>query len=91
VRRTKSNTSVTIMPNPARDHVSMLFFAEKESEVTIRLIDNSGKPVMLQKQKVMKGNNTLQLHNLDKYNNGIYSLQLFVNGEVVTQKLVLLK
>jgi len=91
VRRTKSNTSVTIMPNPARDHVSMLFFAEKESEVTIRLIDNSGKSVMLQKQKVMKGNNTLQLHNLDKYNNGIYSLQLFVNGEVVTQKLVLLK
>jgi hypothetical protein len=91
IRKQQSKTGLSIMPNPARDHISLIFFAEKESEVTIRLIDNLGKSVMLQKQKVMKGNNTLQLHGLDKYSNGIYSLQLFVNGEIITQKLVLLK
>ena len=91
IRRQQSKTLLSIMPNPAKDYVSVIFFAEKESEITMRLIDNLGKTVLLQKQKVMKGNNTLQLQGLNKYSNGVYSLQLFVNDEVVTQKLVLLK
>jgi hypothetical protein len=89
VRRQQSKTIVSIMPNPANDYVSVIFFAEKETDITIRLIDNLGKIIMLPKQKVVKGNNTLQLHGLSKYSNGVYSLQLFVNDEVVTQKLVL--
>ena len=69
----------------------MIFFADKESEITIRLIDNSGKTALLEKQKVVKGNNTLQLQGLNRFSNGVYSLQLFVNDEVITQKLVLQK
>lgn len=79
------------MPNPANDYVSVIFFAEKETNVTMRLIDNLGKIIILPTQKAVKGNNTLQLLGLSKYSNGVYSLQLFVNGEVVTQKLVLAK
>lgn len=80
-----------MMPNPARDYVSLLFFAEKESDITIRLIDNMGKTVLVKTQKVAKGNNSLQLQGLSKYSNGVYSLQLFVNDEVVTEKLILAK
>ena len=79
------------MPNPAKDYVSIAFFAQKESEVSIRLIDHAGKLVLLQNQKVSKGSNTLQLTGLSKYSNGTYALQLFVNDDVVSQKLVLLK
>ncbi|MEP7256590.1 MAG: T9SS type A sorting domain-containing protein, partial [Ferruginibacter sp.] len=89
IRRQQSKTLVSIMPNPANDYVSVIFFAEKETDVTIRLIDNLGKIIMLPTQKVVKGNNTLQLQGLNRYSNGVYSLQLFVNGEVITQKLVL--
>ncbi|MEO6541384.1 MAG: T9SS type A sorting domain-containing protein, partial [Ferruginibacter sp.] len=91
IHKLQTKTQFNIMPNPARDHVSVIFFAEKESVITIRLVDNLGKTVLLQNQKVMKGNNTLQLFGLDKYSNGVYSLQLFVNDEVVTEKLVLMK
>ena len=91
IRRQPSKTQLSIMPNPASNYVSVIFFAEKESEATIRLIDNLGKTVLLQKQRVAKGNNTLQLTALNKYGNAVYSLQLFVNGEVVIQKLVLAK
>ena len=91
IRRQQSKTLVSIMPNPARDYVSVIFFAETESEVTMRLIDNLGKIITLPNQKVVKGNNTLHLQGLNKYSNGVYSLQLFVNGEVITQKLVLAK
>ena len=91
VRRQQSKTIISIMPNPANDYVSVIFFAEKETNITMRLIDNLGKIIVLPTQKAVKGNNTLQLNGLGKYSNGVYSLQLFVNGEVVTQKLVLAK
>ncbi len=91
VRRQQSKTIISVMPNPANDYVSVIFFAEKETNVTMRLIDNLGKIIVLPTQKAMKGYNTLQLQGLSKYSNGVYSLQLFVNGEVVTQKLVLAK
>jgi hypothetical protein len=91
VRRTQTKTPINIMPNPASDYVSVRFFAEKESMVTLRLIDNLGKTVMVQQQKVLKGNNTLQINNLYRYSNGVYSLQVIINDEVVTQKLVLAK
>ena len=91
VRRTSTKTPVNIVPNPAQDYVSVRFFAENESTVTIRLIDNLGKAVKIQEQKVLKGNNTIQVNNLFLYSNGVYSLQVMINGEVVTQKLVLAK
>jgi hypothetical protein len=91
MRRYPGKTLLSIMPNPAKDHVSIIFYSEKESEVTIRLINNLGKSVMLQNQKAVKGNNTLLLPELNKYSNGVYSLQVFVNDEVVTKKLVLAK
>ena len=91
VRRQQARTRLNLMPNPASDHVSIIFFAEKESDVTIRLVDNLGKTVLLQSRKASRGNNTLQLPGLLPYSNGVYSLQLFVNDEIVTQKLVLAK
>jgi hypothetical protein len=89
VRKNQVKTPVSILPNPAIDYVSIKFFVVKESEITIRLLDNLGKTVILQKQKVTRGNNTLQLNNLTKFAAGVYSIQVFANDEIVTQKLIL--
>ncbi|NOT91483.1 Ig-like domain-containing protein [Ferruginibacter sp.] len=89
VRQNQTKTPVSIMPNPAHEYVSVRFFVEKGSEVTLRLIDNIGKTVLIQKQKVAKGNNTVQLNNLTKYSAGVYTLQVLVNDEIVSQKLIL--
>ena len=91
VRRIQTKTPVSIMPNPANDYVSLRFFVEKEGEITLRLMDNLGKQILLQKQKVVKGNNTLQLNGLNKYSAGVYTIQVFVNGEITTEKLILSK
>jgi hypothetical protein len=45
----------------------------------------------VQKQNALKGNNSITLYGLEKYARGIYTLQLQVNDELLTQKLVLLK
>jgi hypothetical protein len=89
VRRTQTKTPVAIMPNPATDHAAVKFFADKESEVTIRMLDNVGKTVLIQKYNAAKGNNIVQLNNLIKYSSGVYSVQIMINDEVVTQKLIL--
>ncbi len=88
VRRSQVKTPVSIMPNPANDYVTVRFYVEKEQEVTIRLVDNVGKTVLQQKQKAAKGSNAVQLTNLAKYSTGLYSVQVLVNGELVTQKLL---
>lgn len=90
IRKQQTPTQLSIMPNPAQDYVTMSFFAGKESEIIIRLIDKEGKMVLRQNQKVNRGSNTLQLSGLNKFTNGTYLLQLFVNDAVVTQKLVLI-
>ncbi|MFM6926322.1 MAG: T9SS type A sorting domain-containing protein, partial [Ferruginibacter sp.] len=91
IRKQLNKTGLTIVPNPAKENVSISFVAEKESSVNIRLIDDNGKLVLLKDQKVSKGNNTIQLTGLDRYSSGVYVIQVYVNNEVVSQKLVLIK
>jgi len=91
VRKQLNKTLLSIVPNPAKDYVSVTFFANTESVVNIRLMDDNGKLVLLQDQKVMKGNNTIQLTGLDRFSSGFYMIQVYVNNEVITQKLVLIK
>ena len=89
VRRSQTKTPVVLMPNPASEYVTVRFFVEKESEVTVRLLDNTGKTLIVQNQKAVKGVNTIQLNNLIRYSSGVYTVQVLVNNEVVNQKLVL--
>ncbi|MFN8250719.1 MAG: T9SS type A sorting domain-containing protein [Ferruginibacter sp.] len=89
VRQSQAKTPVSIMPNPASNYATIRFFTEKESQVTMRLVDNIGKTVLLQQIKAGKGNNSIQLTNLNRYSSGVYSVQLVVNGETVTQKLII--
>ncbi len=89
VRRTKVNATVAIMPNPADAFVSMRIYAEKDADITIRLVDNTGRTVMLQQQRVLRGTNNVQLNGLDKFSDGFYSIQMVNNNEVIAEKLVI--
>ncbi|HMW25976.1 MAG TPA: T9SS type A sorting domain-containing protein, partial [Ferruginibacter sp.] len=91
IRMKQTKTKLSIVPNPAKDHVMISFVAEKDAEITIRLIDNAGKTMQLRKQKIQRGANTLQFSGLEKYSTGVYMLQVLINDEVVTEKLVLAK
>jgi hypothetical protein len=89
VRITKRRPVITIMPNPASDHILIKFTADKTGDVTIRLIDNTGKIVLVQNQKIAQGNITIQLSELNKYSAGLYALQVFINDEIITEKLII--
>ncbi len=89
IRKNQSTLPLTIMPDPANDYVSLHFFAENPSEVTILMIDNSGKIIFTQKQKVVTGNNTIRLSGISKYSNGLYSLKLMLNDKQLDGKFIL--
>jgi uncharacterized repeat protein (TIGR01451 family) len=90
IRNQQSKNRLTITPNPAQDFISIAFFAQKQSEITIRIIDKSGRTMMQKNQMVNKGNNTLYLYELNKYSNGVYIIQVFANNEILNERLVLI-
>jgi uncharacterized repeat protein (TIGR01451 family) len=79
----------TIQPNPAADITYVKFYADKEAEVTISIKDITGRLVHMQKVKAFKGNNSLPLNGLSKYNDGVYNVQVLINNDLLTSKLII--
>ncbi len=89
IRKSINKILFSVQPNPASSTSSIHFNAEREAEITVRLIDPLGKIVMLQKTKAIKGNNIISLNNLSKFSSAVYSLQIIMNDQVITQKLII--
>ena len=89
VRKPKMNIPLTLMPNPAGSEIALSFNAENAEEINIRMVDNSGKIVYTQKQKVTKGSNVIRLTNLARFSNGQYTMQVQMNNKVLSQKFIL--
>ncbi|MBS1497438.1 MAG: exo-alpha-sialidase [Bacteroidetes bacterium] len=81
--------SLLVSPNPAVESTTIKLTSAKEAEASIRLIDNGGKTILMQKNKIFTGINNLQLTGLSKFSRGIYTLQVMVQDELITQKLVI--
>ena len=91
VKITQKGLSLSVMPNPVHDDMALRFYAVKESVAIIKLVNAMGKTVFVQQYTVSKGNNYIVLHNLAGYSAGLYSLQVMVNGEPVSRRIVLSK
>jgi len=89
MRKQRMSIPLTLMPNPASSEIALSFYAENADEINIRMVDNNGKIVFMQKQKVVKGNNVIRLTNLSRFANGAYSMQVQVNNKLLTQKFIL--
>ncbi|MBK8608411.1 MAG: T9SS type A sorting domain-containing protein [Chitinophagaceae bacterium] len=91
VRKQKEKTTLTVTPNPARENVSLIFEADRETAVFIRLVDFSGKTILQQEQRAAKGINTLRIAGLYKFANGMYTVQVYMNDKILSKKLYLIK
>ncbi len=85
----KQNYQFAVHPNPAKNLVKASFVSESKSIATIRLMDNLGKTILIQKEEVVKGNNSISITGLQKYANAVYTLQIILPDEVLTQKLII--
>ena len=89
LRKPRMNIPLTLMPNPAGSEIALSFYADNSEEINIRMIDNGGKIVFAQSQKVTKGSNVIRLTNLARFSNGTYNMQVQLNNKVLNQKFIL--
>ena len=57
--------------------------------VTISIKDITGRTILYQKLKAFKGNNSVPLTGLSKYSNGVYNVQLLIDNDLFTTKLII--
>ena len=89
IRKTVIKIPVSVYPNPANDITSVQLYLEKETEVTISIKDATGRWVHTQKVKALKGNNKLPLTGLSRFSNGVYHVQILINNDLFTSKLII--
>lgn len=89
IRKTQEQASLVLKPNPAANDITLNFYAHRAEEITIRLVDYSGITLFTQTQMAVKGNNAIRLTDLTRFSNGVYSMQVQVDGHWHMQRFIL--
>ena len=86
-----NSNGIQVFPNPAKNQCNVMFNFNSSSEISISLIDISGKVIKsIDKQKYQSGKQTVEI-NLDNIPEGIYFVKLFNGNNTYRQKLVISK
>lgn len=78
----------SIYPNPATTVATVEVQLEATSDVQLRLIDMSGKELAARNYGAVESSSTIQLNTLD-LTAGVYLVELTVNGQRMTKRLVI--
>ena len=82
---------LTIAPNPSTEDIDVSFRLAKSATVKITIIDFSGKEILTQpEEKLMMGNHSMNLR-ISQFQSGTYILNLNVDGQNESRKLVTFK
>jgi hypothetical protein len=80
---------ILVKPNPASHSATVNFVSVSTGNAHVRLMNNNGKTVDSRNQQVMKGQNAVEFNNLSNYPNGIYNIQIVINGELINARLII--
>jgi hypothetical protein len=81
---------MNVYPNPANANTTVSFELNNEAEVAVNVTDLAGKVVFSQNLGTVAGTQNVTM-NTESLTNGVYMVNLSVNGTVSTQKLVVRK
>ena len=79
---------VRVFPNPTRSYTQVNLVSEKDEKTSLRVVNMLGKTVIAQPAHLSKGANEIIINGLDKLASGVYFVQVSVNGNTVTRKIV---
>lgn len=78
-------------PNPFKDQTSISFELANASDVIFRVMDITGKAVIIQRGKFDKGYNTITISNSMLSNSGVYYYQIEAGTFSDTRKMILIE
>jgi hypothetical protein len=87
----KSGYALGVYPNPATAYFTVKVNTVKDGTATIRITDFAGRVIMSQNQRVSTGSNPIMFTNLNNVAGGTYNVQVLINGEVLNEKLIIVK
>jgi hypothetical protein len=83
--------SFSIMPNPATDYAGIAFSLDKNTDVTIRLVDMHGRVVRhILDRQCSQGKYKIDF-NVNNLSNGMYMLQMKTDTQLNTKRLIIKK
>jgi hypothetical protein len=89
IHQSQQKRLLAIAPNQAKDYVNVGFYSARNTTVEIKVLNSEGKKIYFQKQPAYTGNNTVKLLNLSSYPEGQYIIQIKLNGETTSGKVML--
>ena len=90
VVRLNGKVDLKIWPNPFADKLTVSMSGSISTTVMIRIVDYTGKTILLKQYQIVRGNNQFELADLQNLSRGVYSIQLTDNtGTIhISDKLV---
>lgn len=86
----KNTTQFTVYPNPANDYTSITISLDKTEKVILTIVDLLGKEISKEEKVLFSGKTTERL-DVSNFQNGVYFINLQVENNITTQKLVITK
>ena len=86
-----SFTKLSIIPNPVHDIMQLAINSGYNGSMEINIFDMSGKAVRRMKANVQSGINVISFDQLSKLQEGMYVVVVNTGGEILRQKIVLVK
>ena len=80
---------MSVYPNPAANGVTLSIFSEKKAAAQVMVSDMNGKIVLRRIVQLNAGENFTKLDELSRSADGIYNVQVNIEGRMISQKLVL--
>lgn len=90
VNEVENTYALSVFPNPANTNATVSFSLNNEANVSINVTDLSGKVVYSNVLGTVNGTQSVNV-NTDALNSGVYMVNVTVDGNVSTQKLVIRK
>lgn len=90
VNEVENSYELSVYPNPANTNATVSFSLNNEANVSINVTDLSGKVVYTNALGTVNGTQSVNV-NTDALNSGVYMVNVTVDGNVSTQKLVIRK
>ena len=81
-------SNLDIYPNPSRDIFNISFTSESEQNLKVRALNVIGEEIISEDLQQFVGEYVKSI-NLNKYNRGIYLLEIETNDGIINKKLIL--
>ncbi len=85
------SAEISLAPNPASSFLNITLSVQKAGNAELNIMDANGKMVRKQSWKLNAGNNVITLSGLQNLSNGMYQVQIAIDGVVHNRRFIIRK